>query len=83
MSAIKPVALNNHPTTCMLPWSSIAANTTGTTRPCCVSEDFINRAMSTDGSMFCIKMKQLDKLRNENFAETHPEIAKAMNYDAT
>jgi len=45
--------------------------------------DFINRAMSTDGSMFCIKMKQLDKLRNENFAETHPEIAKAMNYDAT
>jgi MoaA/NifB/PqqE/SkfB family radical SAM enzyme len=45
--------------------------------------DFINRAMSTDGSMFCIKMKQLDKLRNENFAETHPEIARAMNYDAT
>jgi MoaA/NifB/PqqE/SkfB family radical SAM enzyme len=45
--------------------------------------NFINTADSTDGSEFCKKMKDIDLIRNENFAETHPEIAKAMNYDAT
>lgn len=45
--------------------------------------DFINNTMSLDGKTFCKKMKELDRIRNENFAETHPEIAKAMKYDAT
>lgn len=45
--------------------------------------DFISNADSKDGVRFCREMKTLDRIRGENFAETHPEIAKAMNYDAT
>jgi MoaA/NifB/PqqE/SkfB family radical SAM enzyme len=45
--------------------------------------DFISKAWSSDGSTFCKKMKELDVIRKENFSVTHPEIAKAMGYDAT
>jgi hypothetical protein len=45
--------------------------------------DFITKAWSSNGSAFCNKMKELDAIRKENFSETHPEIAKAMGYDAT
>jgi MoaA/NifB/PqqE/SkfB family radical SAM enzyme len=45
--------------------------------------EFISKAWSSDGTAFCNKMKELDKLRKENFMDTHPEIAKAMGYDAT
>jgi MoaA/NifB/PqqE/SkfB family radical SAM enzyme len=45
--------------------------------------DFISNADSKDGVRFRREMKALDRIRGENFAETHPEIAKAMNYDAT
>ena len=45
--------------------------------------DFITNAESKDGIRFREEMKHLDSIRGENFAETHPEIAKVMNYDAT
>jgi MoaA/NifB/PqqE/SkfB family radical SAM enzyme len=45
--------------------------------------DFMRTAKSTSGKRFQEKMKHLDQIRGENFAETHPEIAKAMGYDAT
>lgn len=45
-------------------------------------KQFIINGSSTDGVEFVTKMKELDRLRRENFAETHTEIAKAMGYDA-
>lgn len=45
--------------------------------------DFMNNNFSFEGIQFRARMKELDRIRNENFAETHPEIAKAMKYDAT
>jgi sulfatase maturation enzyme AslB (radical SAM superfamily) len=41
---------------------------------------FIQNGTSTDGTEFCDFMKRTDANRNENFAETHSEIAKAMGY---
>ena len=35
----------------------------------------------SDGKEFCSATKQLDLLRNENFMQTHTEIAKAMGYE--
>lgn len=34
----------------------------------------------TDGKSFCNKIQWYDSVRKENFAESHPEIAKAMGY---
>lgn len=45
--------------------------------------NFINNGWNSDGASFRSYMKQIDLIRNENFAETHPEIARAMNYDPT
>ena len=44
---------------------------------------FIKNGETKNGQRFREEMKQMDSIRNENFAETHPEIAKLMNYDAT
>ena len=44
---------------------------------------FIKQGTSRDGTEFRKKMKYRDEIRGENFADTHPEIAFAMNYDAT
>jgi hypothetical protein len=44
---------------------------------------FIQNGQSTDGTEFCNFMKRTDANRNENFAETHPEIAEAMGYGQT
>ena len=41
---------------------------------------FIQNGSSTDGTEFCDFMKRTDSNRKENFAITHPEIAKAMGY---
>jgi MoaA/NifB/PqqE/SkfB family radical SAM enzyme len=40
----------------------------------------IKTSPAADGSLFCQKTQWFDSIRNENFAETHPEIAKAMGY---
>lgn len=42
---------------------------------------FIENGTTTDGSEFCEFMKRTDANRNENFADTHPEIARAMGYE--
>jgi len=42
---------------------------------------FINNGVSSDGTEFCKFMKRTDSNRKENFAHTHPEIAKAMGYE--
>ena len=44
---------------------------------------FIRNGPGRDGKRFREQMKRMDKLRNENFAETHPEIAELMKYDIT
>lgn len=40
----------------------------------------IKQSKTSDGKLFCKKMKELDALRKENFANTHTEIANAMGY---
>ena len=40
----------------------------------------IQELPDTDGREFCEKIKWFDQIRKENFAESHPEIAKAMGY---
>lgn len=40
----------------------------------------IQQTPDSDGVEFVKKTQHFDKLRNENFSETHPEIAKAMGY---
>jgi hypothetical protein len=40
----------------------------------------IKQSKTSDGKLFCKKMKELDVLRKENFANTHTEIANAMGY---
>ena len=45
--------------------------------------EFIKQGPSGDASEFRTKMKELDRIRGENYAETHPEMANALNYDAT
>lgn len=42
---------------------------------------FIENGPGSDGSEFVKRMKQTDEYRKQNFADTHPEIAKAMGYD--
>lgn len=41
---------------------------------------FIENGIGSDGIDFCKKIKITDEYRGQNFAETHPEIAKAMGY---
>lgn len=42
--------------------------------------NFIENGKGSDGSVFLAKMKQTDEYRNQSFADTHPEIARAMGY---
>jgi len=42
---------------------------------------FIENGTGSDGTEFLYKMKQTDAYRKQNFADTHPEIAKAMGYE--
>lgn len=42
---------------------------------------FIENGPGSDGVEFYIRMKQTDDYRNQNFMDTHPEIAKAMGYN--
>jgi hypothetical protein len=42
---------------------------------------FIRNGQGSDGKTFLEKMHQTDSYRNQSFATTHPEIAKAMGYD--
>lgn len=44
---------------------------------------FINNGAGSDGKDFCEFMKRTDSNRKENFADTHAEIARAMNYAQT
>ena len=42
--------------------------------------NFIEAGPGSDGKEFLFKMKRTDEHRNQNFMDTHPEIAKAMGY---
>jgi MoaA/NifB/PqqE/SkfB family radical SAM enzyme len=42
---------------------------------------FIRNGSGSDGQKFLTTMKLADQYRKQSFAETHPEIAKAMGYD--
>jgi len=42
---------------------------------------FIELGPGSDGAEFLRQMKQTDAYRKQNFADTHPEIARAMGYD--
>jgi MoaA/NifB/PqqE/SkfB family radical SAM enzyme len=43
--------------------------------------NFIEQGPGSDGQEFLFKMKRTDEHRNQNFTDTHPEIAKAMGYE--
>ncbi len=43
--------------------------------------NFIENGSGSDGLLFRRRMKQTDEFRNQNFMDTHPEIALAMRYD--
>lgn len=43
--------------------------------------NFIKAGPGSNGQDFCRRMKQTDTHRNQNFTATHPEIAKAMEYE--
>lgn len=43
---------------------------------------FIEAGPGSDGEEFLRKMKRTDEYRNQNFLDTHPEIAKAMGYES-
>jgi MoaA/NifB/PqqE/SkfB family radical SAM enzyme len=43
--------------------------------------NFIEAGPGSDGAEFLLKMKLADKHRKQNFADTHPEIARAMGYE--
>ena len=43
--------------------------------------NFIEAGPGSDGREFLFKMKRTDKHRDQNFANTHPEIAQAMGYE--
>ena len=43
---------------------------------------FIENGPGSDGVEFCRQMKQTDAYRKQDFMLTHPEIAKAMGYEA-
>lgn len=40
----------------------------------------LKKTPPSDGKLFCKTMEYFDRVRNQNFAETHPEIAQAMGY---
>jgi len=42
---------------------------------------FIENGTGSDGVEFLSRMKQTDAYRQQNFADTHPEIARAMGYE--
>jgi MoaA/NifB/PqqE/SkfB family radical SAM enzyme len=42
---------------------------------------FIEIGSGSDGKEFLRRMKQTDEYRNQNFMDTHPEIAKTMGYE--
>ena len=42
--------------------------------------NFIEAGPGSNGQEFLFKMKRTDQHRNQNFMDTHPEIAKAMGY---
>jgi len=42
---------------------------------------FIENGEGSDGERFLTKMKMADQYRSQNFAKTHPEIARAMGYE--
>lgn len=42
--------------------------------------NFIEAGPGSNGEQFLFKMKQTDAYRNQNFMDTHPEIARAMGY---
>lgn len=42
--------------------------------------NFIEAGPGSDGTEFCRRMKQTDQYRNQNFLDTHSEIATAMGY---
>jgi len=42
--------------------------------------NFIEQGSGSDGAEFCRRMRQTDQHRNQCFADTHPEIARAMGY---
>lgn len=42
--------------------------------------NFISNGSGSNGSEFCEFMKRIDSNRDENFKNTHPEIAEAMGY---
>lgn len=43
--------------------------------------NFIENGSGSDGKSFRYHMKQTDQYRNQNFMDTHPEIARAMGYE--
>jgi len=43
--------------------------------------NFIELGAGSDGAEFLFKMQRTDKHRNQHFADTHPEIARAMGYE--
>jgi MoaA/NifB/PqqE/SkfB family radical SAM enzyme len=42
---------------------------------------FIENGQGSDGKRFLFEMQRTDKYRGQSFADTHPEIAKAMGYE--
>jgi MoaA/NifB/PqqE/SkfB family radical SAM enzyme len=45
--------------------------------------DFMNRGASTDGFMLRLKIRDLDRKRNQNFQTVSPEMAQLIDYDYT
>ena len=43
--------------------------------------DFMNRGASTDGNMLRMKIRDLDRKRNQNLADVEPEFAALINYN--
>ena len=43
--------------------------------------NFIENGQGSDGKRFLFEMQRTDEYRNQNFMDTHPEIAKAMGYE--
>jgi len=43
--------------------------------------DFMNRGASTDGFMLRMKIRDLDRKRNQNFRDVAPEMAELIDYD--
>jgi len=43
--------------------------------------NFIENGPGSDGKRFLFEMQRTDEYRDQNFMDTHPEIAKAMGYE--